>query len=66
MKSSSVAIGVAFARRVTDAEAGEEVGRLMAHLVDHDLINEELKSQLSVANGRESSSIRSRIYSVII
>ncbi|CAL2037453.1 unnamed protein product [Caenorhabditis brenneri] len=64
LNTSALAVGIALARRVTDSETGEEIARLMAHLVENPLICEELKSQLNANNGKESSVLRSRIYSI--
>lgn len=64
LKTSSLAIAIAFARRVTDPEAGEEIGRLLAHLVENPAVCDELKSQLKENTGRNCSVNRSRIYSV--
>uniref|UniRef100_A0A8R1DPJ4 26S proteasome non-ATPase regulatory subunit 5 n=1 Tax=Caenorhabditis japonica TaxID=281687 RepID=A0A8R1DPJ4_CAEJA len=64
LKTSALAVGIAFARRVTDEEIGEEIAKLMAELVENSAICEELKSQLAQATSRDSSVIRSRIYSI--
>uniref|UniRef100_A0A1I7T2D0 26S proteasome non-ATPase regulatory subunit 5 n=1 Tax=Caenorhabditis tropicalis TaxID=1561998 RepID=A0A1I7T2D0_9PELO len=64
LKSSALAVGIALARRVTDSNTGEEIANLLAHLVDNKSICDELKAQLTVNNGKESTVLRSRLYSV--
>ncbi|KAF1761817.1 hypothetical protein GCK72_010074 [Caenorhabditis remanei] len=64
LKSSSLAVGIAIARRVTDNVAGEEIRRVLAHLVENSYICDDLKSQLNDLNGRNCSASRSRIYSI--
>ena len=64
LKSSSLAVGIAIARRGTDNVAGEEIRRVLAHLVENSYICDDLKSQLNDLNGRNCSASRSRIYSV--
>ncbi|CAP35564.1 Protein CBG18037 [Caenorhabditis briggsae] len=64
LKTESIAVGIAFARRITDSDAGEEIGRLLAHLVDNEKICDELKFILKNNTGRNNAMNRASIFSI--